>query len=82
MEHTFELFEQAIWIMVFGMAIVFLFLSILIFVTKLSAKIIQKLGLDQPVESTVKPQKALEKNDRKTVAAIGAAVNHYRQSSK
>lgn len=75
---TTELLGQAVWVMLFGMAIVFCFLTLLIWAVKLSKKIIDifKLNKNEPAKPTA-PAAARKKEV--PVAAITAAINNYRQ---
>lgn len=73
---TTELLGQAVWVMLFGMAIVFCFLTLLIWAVKLSNKVIGLLGLNK--DEPAKPVSVTRKKDVPT-AAIAAAVHNYRQ---
>lgn len=73
---TTELLGQAVWVMLFGMAIVFCFLTLLIWAVKLSNKVIELLGLNK--NEPAKPVPATRKKDV-PAAAIAAAVHNYRQ---
>lgn len=75
---TTELLGQAVWVMIFGMAIVFTFLTILIWAIKLSNKVIKILGLNK--NEPAKPAPVSQKKEI-PVAAISAAVNNYRQKN-
>lgn len=74
---TAELLGQAVWVMLFGMAIVFCFLTLLIWAVKLSNKVIGLLGLNK--NEPVKPAISAARKKEVPTAAIAAAVNNYRQ---
>ncbi len=76
--HTLGLLGQAVWIMLFGMVMVFSFLAILIITVKMSEKIIKASGLDKGETPVVKPKKAVRTDDA-TKAAIAAAVHQHRK---
>ncbi|MGF1693828.1 oxaloacetate decarboxylase subunit gamma [Photobacterium kagoshimensis] len=71
---------EAATIMITGMVVVFAFLSILIFLVQLLAKI---APADPEVVNTPTPAQAAEKSSDtvqpEIIAAISAAVNQYRQ---
>ena len=73
---TSELLGLAAWVMIFGMAIVFIFLTILIWAINLSSKVIKLLGLDKNEPAKPAP---VSKKKEVPVAAITAAVNNYRK---
>lgn len=76
-----NLISEAIKFMVLGMGIVFLFLTVLVFVLKLQAKLIAKFFPEKPKEnlSEWKPQSVQNNvsDEKDTVAAITAAIIHY-----
>ena len=73
-----NLVSEALKFMALGMGIVFLFLAIMIFALKLQAKLIAKFFPAEEKEETVqwKP-KAVEEDDKDTIAAITAAIIHH-----
>ena len=73
---TTELLGQAAWVMIFGMAIVFIFLTILIWAINLSSKVIKLLGLDKNEPAKQTP---VSKKKEVPVAAITAAVNNKKK---
>ncbi|PIF04737.1 MAG: sodium pump decarboxylase subunit gamma [Arcobacter sp.] len=75
-----NLVSEALKFMALGMGIVFLFLTIMIFVLKLQAFLIAKFFPEKEKEKTCawKPQNnAAITDDRDTIAAITAAIIHY-----
>ncbi len=74
-----NLVSEALKFMALGMGIVFLFLTIMIFVLKLQAFLISKFFPLEEKEkiSSWKPEKAVATDDRDTTAAITAAIIHY-----
>jgi oxaloacetate decarboxylase gamma subunit len=76
-----NLVSEALKFMALGMGIVFLFLTIMIFVLKLQAKLIAKFFPEKPKEATPqwKPQVVVEDN-KDTIAAITAAIIHHNKN--
>lgn len=74
-----NLVSEALKFMALGMGIVFLFLTIMIFVLKFQAFLIAKFFPLEEKEkvSSWKPEKAVITDDRDTTAAITAAIIHY-----
>ena len=70
---------EALKFMVIGMGIVFLFLTVMIFVLKLQEKLIAKYFPEKPKEelSQWKPQIVSNNDEKDTIAAISAAIIHY-----
>ena len=78
MEET-NLVLEALKFMVIGMGIVFLFLTVMIFILKLQARLIAKYFPEKPKEelSQWKPQIVRNNDEKDTIAAISAAIIHY-----
>jgi len=76
-----NLVSEALKFMALGMGIVFLFLTIMIFVLKLQAKLIAKFFPEKPKEVTPqwKPQVVIEDNTDE-IAAITAAIIHHNKN--
>lgn len=74
-----NLVSEALKFMALGMGVVFLFLTIMIFVLKLQAFLIAKFFPEKEKEKVCswKPEKAVTTDDRDTTAAITAAIIHY-----
>jgi len=78
-----EMLQQSSVLAVLGMTVVFAFLWIMIVCMNLTAKIIQKLGLDKDIEQPKykPPQKASETVPPEITAAITAAVTEHKKRS-
>jgi len=74
-----NLVSEALKFMALGMGIVFLFLTIMIFILKLQAFLIAKFFPQEEKKkaSTWKPENTVAVDDRDTTAAITAAIIHY-----
>ena len=74
-----NLVSEAFKFMALGMGIVFLFLTVMIFLLKLQAFLIAKFFPidEQEKVSSWKPQNTVVTDDRDTTAAITAAIIHY-----
>ena len=82
MEYFMEevnLVSEAFKFMALGMGIVFLFLTIMIFVLKLQAFLIAKFFPEKEKEKVCswKPENTVSIDDKNTTAAITAAIIHY-----
>lgn len=77
-----NLLWQAATIMVTGMGVVFLFLTIMVYLVTLMSKLVPKESLPEIVPRT-KPAAANAGGiDPQTIAAISAAVHQYRTKAK
>ena len=74
-----NLILESIKFMVLGMSVVFLFLTILVVVVNLQAKLIAKFFPEEPSAPTT--NKNNDKNDAHHVAAIVSAVTEFRKKS-
>ncbi len=74
-----ELLSSGIELMLVGMGIVFIFLTMLVFVIKLMSRFIQRHFPDSPVALRNLPAQGEEPQ---TIAAISAAVHRYRMTHK
>ena len=74
-----NLVSEALKFMALGMGIVFLFLTIMIFLLKLQAFLIAKFFPQEEKEKVCswKPENTVTTDDRDTTAAITAAIIHY-----
>jgi oxaloacetate decarboxylase gamma subunit len=82
-----DLFSQAIDLLILGMGFVFIFLTLLVFVTRGMSKIAMRLEPAVPVvsstsESNIKTTPANNLNDPQLIAVITAAVNQFRTRHK
>lgn len=79
-----NLVSESLKFMVLGMGIVFLFLTIMIFVLKLQAKLIEKFfpQKEEVVSKEWKPQTTQQSDDKDTIAAITAAIIHHNNQNK
>jgi oxaloacetate decarboxylase gamma subunit len=78
-----SLISQGLSLMVFGMGFVFVFLTLLVFVTKLMSKLVMKFEPEAPIAPAKKSRKRAEpetpdNNNDEIVAVITAAVHQYR----
>ncbi len=73
-----NLILESVKFMLLGMGVVFLFLTIMIVVVNLQAKLIAKFF---PEEAPVIPTTPVNNNDAKHVAAIIVAVAEFRKKS-
>lgn len=69
-------FGNGVILMILGMAIVFVFLTILVFTTKLVSKIVQKIESKRPQTLNGKPEVVVNSTncDAEVAAALAAAV--------
>ena len=74
-----NLVSEAFKFMALGMGIVFLFLTVMIFLLKLQAYLIAKFFPAETKEkvSSWKPENTVTEDERNTTAAITAAIIHY-----
>ena len=78
-----EMFGQSGVLTLLGMAVVFGFLLIMIVFVTITGKVIHKAGLDGDVQGFQLPAAGPASSSETppgTIAAIGAAVNEYRQT--
>ena len=70
-------------LMAVGMLVVFGFLGILVFCTKLLSRLVQKYLVEEPTPATTAALPASEGQvSPQTVAAISAAIHQYRQNKQ
>lgn len=77
-----SLLEQAATLMFTGMAVVFAFLTILIYLVRLMSSVVPQ-EVPQPVSTPIQSSKVQQSSSTvspKVVAAISAAVHQYRNS--
>lgn len=74
-----NLVSESLKFMVLGMGIVFLFLTIMIFILKLQARLIAKFfpEKEETVSKEWKPKATQQSDDKDTIAAITAAIIHH-----
>lgn len=78
-----DLLVKASHLMGLGMLVVFVFLGILVFCTKLMSSMVQKFQTNVDQSATDTPLPVAQGNvSPQTVAAISAAIHQYRQSKK
>jgi oxaloacetate decarboxylase gamma subunit len=82
-----DLFSQAIDLLILGMGFVFVFLTLLVFVTSTMSKIAMRLEPEVPAvpnvsKSNTVPTQRNHVDDPKLIAVITAAVNQYRARHK
>lgn len=82
--HTMsELMSQAINLMIVGMGFVFVFLAILVVVTTVMSKLVNKYApVPEPVKPMAAPTAAAAPVDAKLLAVLSEAVNKYREDHK
>ncbi|CAM4068468.1 MULTISPECIES: oxaloacetate decarboxylase subunit gamma [Vibrio] len=84
MDNITGLLSEAASIMAIGMAMVFLFLTLLVFVVRLMSKLLPTEQPTAPVRpkntKQVKTADSTAQNDPKIVAAISAAVHRHRST--
>ena len=71
------LIEQGLDLMLYGMGTVFVFLTLLVFVTALMSAVIQRWIPDREIETSASP-KASSDVDARIVAIIQAALTKHR----
>jgi len=76
-----ELITSGVELMIVGMGIVFLFLTMLVIAINLMSSLVQRFFPDAPQTAIPVPSVA-SGTDKKTVAAITAAVHQYRDKHK
>jgi oxaloacetate decarboxylase gamma subunit len=78
-----ELMSDAVNLMIVGMGFVFVFLTILVFVTSLMSKMVQKYAPEpEKKASLAAPIAATASNDAQLLAVLSAAVAKYRSDQK
>ena len=78
-----NLVTESLKFMVLGMGIVFVLLAFIVFLTNLQAKIIAKYFPDKSDSGsarTVKGATTTAKSDGALIAAISAAISHYKKN--
>lgn len=72
------MFFESVKIMLLGMGTVFLFLSVMIYLTKLMSKIILKYFPEAPkAPEPTRTAQVKRSDDKAKVAAIAAAIHHH-----
>jgi oxaloacetate decarboxylase (Na+ extruding) subunit gamma len=77
-----ELISSGVELMGIGMGIVFLFLTMLVVAINIMSTLIQRFFPDQPLTNISVPLATSGATDKKTAAAISAAVHQYRNKHK
>lgn len=77
-----ELISSGIELMMTGMGIVFLFLTMLVIAINMMSSLVQRFFPEPPPTTVSVPVSAPSGIDKSTVAAISAAVHHYRNKHK
>jgi len=76
-----ELMASGVELMFVGMGIVFLFLTMLVIVINLMSSLVQRFFPEAPASAVNVPAAAIG-TDKRTIAAITAAVHQYRSKHK
>jgi oxaloacetate decarboxylase (Na+ extruding) subunit gamma len=76
-----ELIRSGVELMIVGMGIVFLFLTMLVIIINLMSSLIQRFFPEEP-SMTIPVPSVSSGTDKRTVAAITAAVHQYRNKHK
>lgn len=78
-----DLMSEALSLMAVGMGFVFVFLTILVGVTTLMSKLVNKYApAPEPKVSVASPQMNATSNDAQLLAVLSAAVEKYRSDHK
>lgn len=78
-----QLMSDAVSLMLVGMGFVFVFLTILVFLTGLMSKLVLKYApAPEPVAPAAKPAPQDNLNDPQLLAVLSAAVAKYRSDHK
>jgi len=78
-----DLMSEAVSLMAVGMGFVFVFLAILVGVTTLMSKLVNKYApAPEPKVSAAAPQMNATSNDAQLLAVLSAAVEKYRSDHK
>ncbi len=78
MEAT-NLINEGLTLMVFGMGFVFVFLTLLVFITGMMSRLVERfIPEPQPVLATAAPAPVAATDDGQLVAVISAAIKQYR----
>jgi len=78
-----DLMSEALSLMAVGMGFVFVFLTILVGVTTLMSKLVNKYApAPEPKVSAASPQMNATSNDAQLLAVLSAAVEKYRSDHK
>lgn len=80
-EHS--LVEQGLELMVFGMGAVFVFLTMLVFITTLMSKLVNKIAPEaEPVAAPVRAARSQSGVDPQLLKVLSAAVKEHRERQK
>ena len=78
MEAT-NLMNEGLTLMVFGMGFVFVFLTLLVFITGLMSRLVERfIPEPQPLQVAAAPAPVMASDDGQLVAVISAAIRQYR----
>jgi len=77
-----ELMSSGVELMFAGMGIVFLFLTMLVFAINIMSSLVQRLFPEAPPTATQIAPTVASGTDKSIVAAISAAVHHYRSNRR
>lgn len=77
-----DLMSNAINLMIVGMGFVFVFLTILVFVTSFMSKMVLKYAPAPEPKAPATPQNNAASNDAQLLAVLSAAVAKYRSDHK
>lgn len=73
-----NLIAEGFKFMALGMGTVFLFLIIMIFMMNLMSAVLQRF-FPEPSAASLEPKTSTQKDNKKIIAAISAAISHHRQ---
>ena len=76
-----ELISSGVELMIAGMGIVYLFLIMLVYAINIMSTVVQRYFHEPPVTAATLPQTPASSAEKATVAAITAAIHHYRQTA-
>ena len=78
---TESLLNQGFSLLIYGVSVVFVFLTLLVILTAIMSKTVLKFFPEPVAEPTAskKPQASASQSDAQVITAISAAVHKYRQ---
>ena len=77
-----SLVSQGLELMVFGMGVVFVFLTMLVFVTTAMSKLVNKIAPEKEVAATPAPVAPSQGADPQLLKVLAAAVKEHRARQK
>ena len=79
---TGNLLNQGITLLIYGMGMVFTFLTLLVIGTTLMSKIVAKLFPEAEIEPVLQSGRTAAQTDAQLTAVIAAAIHQYRSRKK